>query len=63
MVGDQLDRDVAYASAAGFETVLYPGGFEPSWALGIVPVADYVVADYRELIDVLAAGRGRSIPA
>lgn len=32
MIGDQLDRDIAPAKAAGLETIYFPGGFQPRWA-------------------------------
>lgn len=32
MVGDQIDRDVMAAAAAGFSTFYFPGGFAPYWA-------------------------------
>jgi len=32
MVGDQIDRDVEPAAAAGFLTFYFPGGFSPYWA-------------------------------
>lgn len=31
MVGDQFDRDVVAAAAAGFSTFYFPGGFVPYW--------------------------------
>ncbi|MBZ9803385.1 HAD family hydrolase [Mesorhizobium sp. ES1-6] len=31
MIGDQLDRDIAPAAAAGLETIYFPGGFRPRW--------------------------------
>lgn len=31
MVGDQIDRDVSAAAAAGFSTFFFPGGFAPYW--------------------------------
>lgn len=31
MVGDQADRDIIAAEAAGFRTFYFPGGFEPYW--------------------------------
>lgn len=31
MVGDQLDRDIAPAKAAGLETIHFSGGFRPRW--------------------------------
>jgi putative hydrolase of the HAD superfamily len=32
MVGDQMDRDILTASAAGYSTFYFPGGFAPYWA-------------------------------
>jgi putative hydrolase of the HAD superfamily len=32
MVGDQIDRDIIAAAAAGFSTFYFPGGFAPYWA-------------------------------
>lgn len=31
MVGDQIDRDIVAAVAAGFSTFYFPGGFTPYW--------------------------------
>ncbi|MGY4629838.1 HAD family hydrolase [Bradyrhizobium sp. USDA 4486] len=31
MVGDQIDRDILAAAAAGFSTFYFPGGFAPYW--------------------------------
>ncbi|MDA9393087.1 hypothetical protein WN73_21455 [Bradyrhizobium sp. CCBAU 45394] len=31
MVGDQIDRDIVAAVAAGFSTFYFPGGFAPYW--------------------------------
>ncbi|WP_076862049.1 HAD family hydrolase [Bradyrhizobium mercantei] len=31
MVGDQVDRDILAAAAAGFSTFYFPGGFAPYW--------------------------------
>lgn len=43
MVGDQLDRDIAPARAAGLRTIYFPGGFAPKWA----PDEQKVRPDYR----------------
>lgn len=32
VVGDQLDRDVAFANLAGCKTIYFPGGFMPGWS-------------------------------
>jgi putative hydrolase of the HAD superfamily len=31
MVGDQIDRDIVAAAAAGFSTFYFPGNFVPYW--------------------------------
>ncbi|TXG96740.1 MAG: HAD family hydrolase [Nevskiaceae bacterium] len=31
MVGDQVDRDILAATAAGYSTFYFPGGFSPYW--------------------------------
>jgi putative hydrolase of the HAD superfamily len=31
MIGDQLDRDIAPAKAAGLKTIYFPGEFQPKW--------------------------------
>jgi putative hydrolase of the HAD superfamily len=31
MIGDQLDRDIVPAKAAGLTTIFFPGGFQPRW--------------------------------
>jgi putative hydrolase of the HAD superfamily len=33
MIGDQLDRDIVPAKAAGLQTIYFPGNFNPSWQL------------------------------
>jgi putative hydrolase of the HAD superfamily len=35
MVGDQIDRDIVAAAAAGFSTFYFPGGFVPFWNAGL----------------------------
>lgn len=50
-VGDQLDRDVAFAKAAGLRAVYFPGGFTPEWTDNkLVVHADATIADFRDLI-------------
>ena len=48
MIGDQLDRDIVYAKAAGFVTIYFPGGFLPYW----VDISDKHSFDY-EIINFL----------
>jgi len=43
MVGDQLQRDIAPAKAAGLRTVYFPSGFRPRWE----PSEDAIQPDYR----------------
>jgi putative hydrolase of the HAD superfamily len=43
MVGDQLDRDIAPAKAAGLKTIYFPGQFRPKWQ----PLEDDIQPDYR----------------
>lgn len=43
MVGDQLQRDIAPAKAAGLETIYFPGDFAPKWE----PAEDEVCPDHR----------------
>lgn len=50
-VGDQLDRDIAFAKAAGFKAVYFPGGFTPEWTdQRLLIHADAVITDFSELI-------------
>jgi putative hydrolase of the HAD superfamily len=42
MVGDQLQRDIEPAKAAGLETIYFPGAFTPRWE----PAADTVRPDH-----------------
>jgi putative hydrolase of the HAD superfamily len=43
MIGDQLDRDIEPARAAGLQTIYFPGGFAPKWT----PDENTVRPDYR----------------
>lgn len=47
MIGDQLDRDIAPAKAAGLTTIFFPGGFQPKWHPAEADVApDHKVDDF-----------------
>lgn len=50
MIGDQLDRDIAPAKAAGLETIYFPGNFMPSWQLdeGVV-TPDHKVSTFDQV--------------
>lgn len=43
MIGDQLDRDIAPAKAAGLTTIYFPGGFQPRWT----PREEEIGPDFR----------------
>ncbi len=57
MIGDQLDRDILPAKAAGLVTVYFPGGFKPRWSpvAGGHHPADYQIASFAEAVDIVAA--------
>jgi putative hydrolase of the HAD superfamily len=48
MVGDQLDRDIVPAKAAGLGTIYFPGGFLPRWQQEDASSADITVASFRD---------------
>lgn len=54
MVGDQMNRDIEPASAAGLETIYFPGGFQPRWSLAAGPVEpDHVIADFSQVANIV----------
>ncbi|WP_271554807.1 HAD family hydrolase [Bradyrhizobium sp. CCBAU 45394] len=55
MVGDQLDRDVQAAAAAGFLAFYYPGGFEPYWVTGIDTSSARRIARFDEIVAEVVA--------
>jgi len=51
IIGDQPDRDIAPAKAAGCTTILVPSRFKPSWQNAVDdPVPDYVGTDFLDAI-------------
>lgn len=49
MIGDQLDRDIIPAKAAGLTTIFFPGGFQPKWqATESVAAPDWKVSNFEE---------------
>lgn len=60
MIGDQLDRDIGPAKAAGLKTIYFPGGFRPRWTMKTDSVQpDYVVKTFAEVPSiVLNSGLG-----
>lgn len=54
MVGDQLDRDIAPAKAAGVNTIYFPGGFQPRWAPDLQSIRpDHVIASFAEVPNIV----------
>jgi putative hydrolase of the HAD superfamily len=53
MVGDQLDRDIRAAAAAGFETFYFPGGFKPYWLDQTEANKTQQVSRYDEIVPYL----------
>ena len=50
MVGDQLDRDIVPAKAAGLSTIYFPGGFNPGWQIAEVTAnPDHKIASFAEV--------------
>ncbi|MBO9669573.1 MAG: HAD family hydrolase [Sphingobium sp.] len=61
MVGDQLDRDIAPAKAAGLETIYFPGGFQPRWTPAVDMVRpDHVVSSFAEAARIILPADGRT---
>lgn len=61
MVGDQLDRDIAPAKAAGLGTIWFPGGFRPVWEPDEHRVSPgHVVASFAEVPAILSPRNGAS---
>jgi len=64
MVGDQMNRDIEPASAAGLETIYFPGGFQPRWDRGDASVEpDHVITDFSEVVEIVGAHRGAAAAA
>lgn len=50
MIGDQLDRDIRPAKAAGYATVYFPGDFRPHWEPTVNDVApDFTITSFDEV--------------
>ena len=56
MVGDQLDRDIAPAKAAGLETIYFPGGFRPRWTMNEAKAGpDHIIATFAAVPGIVLA--------
>lgn len=63
MVGDQLDRDIVPAKAAGIGTIYFPGGFQPRWSRAVEEVKpDHIIQSFTEVPDIVLGSR-RAIAA
>ena len=63
MIGDQLDRDIAPAKAAGIWTIYFPGGFQPRWSRAVEDVKpDHIIQSFAEVPDIVL-GSCRAIAA
>lgn len=51
MVGDQLDRDILAAAAAGFQTFYFPSDFKPYWNDQISACKTQEILRYNEIIN------------
>ncbi len=60
MVGDQIDRDIAAAAAAGFTTFYFPGGFVPVWNAGSDIGKARRIDRYDTVISEILAETGRA---
>lgn len=56
MIGDQFDRDIAPAKAAGLTTIYFPGSFQAKWQPKKREVQpDYKVDDFNEAAAIILA--------
>jgi putative hydrolase of the HAD superfamily len=53
MVGDQLDRDILFASQAGFETFYFPSAFQPHWLAEVEVTPDHLIERYDDILEFL----------
>jgi putative hydrolase of the HAD superfamily len=61
MIGDQLDRDIAPAKAAGLKTIYFPGGFRPRWTPDETVVQpDHIVRTFDEVPPIILASGANS---
>ena len=58
MIGDQLDRDIATAKAAGLQTIYFPGGLAPKWAPDEETVRpDFRITSFAEIPGIVGGAR------
>jgi putative hydrolase of the HAD superfamily len=64
VVGDQLDRDIAPAKAAGLGTIYFPGGFRPKWAPAERQAQpDHVISSFAEVPSIVAPDKQMAVAA
>ena len=62
MIGDQLDRDIALAKAAGVTTVYFPGAFRPKWEPAESDIRpDHTVRDFNQAAAFILATTAHDI--
>lgn len=60
MVGDQLQRDMVPAKAAGLGTIYFPGEFNPRWEPSEDEVRpDHRIGDFRDVVSIVAKQQAR----
>ncbi len=63
MVGDQMDRDIAYAHAVGYTTVLFPSAFAPYWLADVQIEPDHRISRYDDVLRYVGLALTRKLRA
>lgn len=53
MIGDQPDRDIAFAREAGYTTIYFPGSFAPVWTRSHTPSWHFRINDFSECVPLI----------
>jgi putative hydrolase of the HAD superfamily len=60
MIGDQLDRDIAPAKAAGLTTIFFPGGFQPKWQPAEADIQpDFTIQNFNQAAAIILGNIAR----
>lgn len=60
MIGDQLDRDIEPAKAAGLGTIYFPGGFRPRWTPEEALIQpDHRIENFAEVPSIVLGDTGK----
>lgn len=57
MVGDQIDRDIELSRLAGYATVYFSGGFNPTWTRNRQITADYVITNFEQVVPIMGVSK------